>query len=117
MELEFQEFQLLLLNFQMLGNVLRKLIKTIDFYGFLIESGPEKRAIRSSATRYDLGKRRKVHSANILNFTLSQSQRLGPSERRAVLSQRSDFAEKQHNLALGRQESMITEQDMVVELR
>ena len=44
---------------------------------------------------------------------LPRLQRLGPSERRALLSQRSDFAEKHHNLALGSQESTITELQMV----
>ena len=44
---------------------------------------------------------------------LARLQRLGPSERRGLLSQRSDFAEKQHNLALGSQESTITELQMV----
>ena len=56
-----------------------------------------------SATRYDLGKRRNIPSANVLNFMLPRLQRLGPSEHRVVLSQRSDFAEKLHNLALGSQ--------------
>jgi hypothetical protein len=44
---------------------------------------------------------------------LLRLQRLGPSERRDLLSQRSDFAEKQHNLALGSQESTITVLQMV----
>ena len=52
-------------------------------------------------------------SANTLKFMLARLQRLGPSERRALLSQRSGFAEKQDNLALGSQESTITELQMV----
>jgi len=35
---------------------------------------------------------------------------LGPSERRVLLSQRSDFAEKQHNLALGSRSGWISPQ-------
>ena len=70
------------------------------------KSGPEKRSIGSdfSATRHDLGKRRKTVSPNVLNFMLPRLQRLGPSERRAVPVQRSDFAEKLCFLALGSQE-------------
>ena len=63
-----------------------------------------------SATRYDLGKRRKTHLANILKFMLARLQRLGPSERRAVPVQRSWFAEKQHNLALGSRSGWISPQ-------
>ena len=55
-------------------------------------------------------------SRDVLKFVLAQLQRLGPLDRRALLSQRSDFAEKQHNLALGKQESSITDQQMVTEL-
>ena len=52
-------------------------------------------------------------SINTLKFMLARLQHLDPSERRALLSQRSGFAEKQHNLALGSQESTITELQMV----
>ena len=81
------------------------------FHDFL-RLGPEKRAIGSdfSATRYDLGKRRKIVSANVLKFMLARLQHLDPSERRALLSQRSDFAEKQHNLALGSRSDRISPQ-------
>ena len=44
---------------------------------------------------------------------LARLQHLDPSERRDLLSQRSDFAEKHHNLALGSQESTITEMQLV----
>ena len=76
------------------------------------KSGPEKRSIGSdfSATRHDLGKRRKTYLANVLNFMLPRLQRLRPSEHRVVLSQRSDFAEKQHNLALGSRSGWISPQ-------
>ena len=47
---------------------------------------------------------------------LASLQRLNPSEHRVVLSQRSDFAEKQHNLALGSPKSIITEPQMVPEV-
>ena len=73
-------------------------LKPSIFNDFL-RSGPEKWAIGSdfSATRYDLGKRRNTVSRNVLKFMLARLQRLGLSERRVLLSQRSDFAEKQHN--------------------
>ena len=55
-------------------------------------------------------------SPNVLKFMLARLQHLDPSERRALLSQRSDFAEKQHNLALGSQEWTITVLQMVIGL-
>ena len=75
-------------------------------------SGLEKRAIGSdfSATRYDLGKQKNTPLANVLKFMLASLQRLSPSERRAMPVQRSDFAEKQHNLALGSTKSRISPQ-------
>ena len=41
---------------------------------------------------------------------LARLQRLGPSERRALPVQRSGFAEKQHNLALGSRSGWISPQ-------
>ena len=91
--------------------VVEKFDKNHRFFVIFCRSGPEKRSIGSdfSATRQDLGKRRKIVSANVLNFVLPRLQRLRPSEHRVVLSQRSDFAEKQHNLALGSQYQSNTE--------
>ena len=48
---------------------------------------------------------------------LARLQHLDPSERRDLLSQRSGFAEKQHNLALGSQEWTITVLQMVIEIK
>ena len=89
--------------------VVEKFDKNHRFFVIFCRSGPEKRSIGSdfSATRQDLGKRRKTHLANVLNFMLASLQRLGPSERRVLPVQRSDFAEKQHNLALGSTKSRI----------
>ena len=80
--------------------------KNHRFFMIFCRSGPEKRSIRSdfSATRYDLDKRRKTPSANVLNFMLASLQHLGASERRVLPVQRSDFAEKLCFLALGSQE-------------
>ena len=98
--------------------VIEKFDKNHRFFVIFCRSGPEKRSIGSdfSATRYDLGKQKSTHLANVLKFMLASLQRLGPSERRVVLSQRSDFAEKQHNLALGSTKSIITEPQMVPEV-
>ena len=76
--------------------VVEKFDKNHRFFMIFCRSGPEKRSIGSdfSATRQDLGKRRKMVSANVLNFMPPRLQRLSPSERRVLLSQRSDFAEK-----------------------
>ena len=63
-----------------------------------------------SITRQDLGKRRNIHLANVLKFMLARLQRLIPSELRDLLSQRSGFAEKQHNLALGSRSGWISPQ-------
>ena len=84
--------------------VVEKFDKNHWFFVIFCRSGPEKRSIGSdfSATRQDLGKRRKILSRNVLKFMLPRLQRLGPSERRAVPVQRSDFAEKLCFLALGR---------------
>ena len=89
--------------------VVEKFDKNHRFFVIFCRSGPEKRSIGSdfSATRYDLGKRRKIPSRNVLKFMLASLQRLSPSERRAMPVQRSDFAEKQHNLALGSTKSRI----------
>ena len=77
--------------------------KNIDFSRDFLRSGPEKRSIGSdfSATRQDLGKRRKTVSANVLNFVLPHLERLSPAEHRVLLARLSDFAEKQCFLALG----------------
>ena len=77
--------------------------KNIDFSRDFLRSGREKRSIGSdfSATRQDLGKRRKILSANVLNFVLPRLERLSTSERRVVLVGLSDFAEKLCFLALG----------------
>ena len=67
------------------GNILRltrscrvveKFDKNHRFFVIFCRSGPEKRSIGSdfSATRYDLGKRRKTPSANVLNFMLASYQ-------------------------------------------
>ena len=92
--------------------VVEKFDKNHRFFVIFCRSGLEKRSIGSdfSATRYDLGKRRKTHLANALNFMLASLQRLDPSECRALLSQRSDFAEKHHNLALGSRSGWISPQ-------
>ena len=92
--------------------VVEKFDKNHRFFMIFCRSGPEKRSIGSdfSATRYDLGKRRKTHLANVLNFMLARLQCLGPSERRVLPVQRSDFAEKQHNLALGSRSDRISPQ-------
>ena len=92
--------------------VVEKFDKNHRFFVIFCRSGPEKRSIGSdfSATRQDLGKRRTTHLANVLNFMLPRLQRLGPSERRAVPVQRSDFTEKQHNLALGSRSDRISPQ-------
>ena len=92
--------------------VVEKFDKNHRFFMIFCRSGPEKRSIGSdfSATRHDLGKRRKTVSAHVLNFMLPRLQRLSPSEHRVVLSQRSDFAEKQHNLALGSRSGWISPQ-------
>ena len=92
--------------------VVEKFDKNHRFFVIFCRSGPEKRSIGSdfSATRHDLGKRRKIHLANVLNFMLPRLQRLGPSERRAVPVQRSDFAEKLCFLALSSRSDRISPQ-------
>ena len=84
--------------------VVEKFDKNHRFFVIFCRSGPEKRSIGSdfSATRQDLGKRRKILSANVLNFVLPRLERLSTSERRVVLVGLSDFAEKLCFLALGR---------------
>ena len=86
--------------------IVEKFDKNHRFLVIFCRSGPEKRSIGSdfSATRYDLDKRRKPPSANVLNFMLASLQHLGASERRVLPVQRSDFAEKLCFLALGSQE-------------
>ena len=98
--------------------VVEKFDKNHRFFVIFCRSGPEKRSIGSdfSATRQDLGKRRKTHLANVLNFMMPRLERLSTSERREMLVIRSDFAEKHHNLALGSQKSIITEPQMVLEV-
>ena len=83
--------------------VVEKSDKNHRFFVIFCRSGPEKRSIGSdfSATRQDLGKRRKTVSANVLNFVLPRLQRLSPSERRVMPVRLSDFAEKQCFLAFG----------------
>ena len=83
--------------------VVEKLDKNHRFFVIFCRSGPEERSIGSdfSATRQDLGKRRKILSANVLNFVLPRLQRLSPSERRVMPVRLSDFAEKQCFLAFG----------------
>ena len=78
--------------------VVEKFDQNHRFFMIFCRSGPEKRSIGSdfSAMRYDLDKRRKKPSANVLNFMLASLQHLGASERRVLPVQRSDFAEKQH---------------------
>ena len=92
--------------------VVEKFDKNHRFFVIFCRSGPEKRSIGSdfSATRYDLGKRRKTHLANVLNVMMPRLERLSPSERREMLVIRSDFAEKQHNLALGSRSDRISPQ-------
>ena len=92
--------------------VVEKFDKNHRFFVIFCRSGPEKRSIGSdfSATRHDLGKRRKAVSPNILNFMMPRLERLSPSERREMLVIRSDFAEKQHNLALGSRSGRISPQ-------
>ena len=53
--------------------VVEKFDKNHRFFVIFCRSGPEKRSIGSdfSATRQDLGKRRKTHLANVLNFMLA----------------------------------------------
>ena len=55
--------------------VVEKFDKNHRFFVIFCRSGPEKRSIGSdfSATRQDLGKRRKMPSANVLNFMLASS--------------------------------------------
>ena len=55
--------------------VVEKFDKNHRFFMIFCRSGPEKRSIGSdfSATRHDLGKRRKIVSANVLNFMLASS--------------------------------------------
>ena len=74
--------------------VVEKFDKNHRFFVIFCTSGPEKRSIGSdfSATRQDLGKRRKILSANVLNFVLPRLERLSTSERRVVLVGLSDFA-------------------------
>ena len=55
--------------------VVEKFDKNNRFFVIFCRSGPEKRSIGSdfSATRYDLVKRRKIVSRNVLNFMLASS--------------------------------------------
>ena len=63
--------------------------EAIDLIGFLRNA------------RYDLDKRRKILSANVLNFVLPRLERLSPTEHRVLPARLSDFAEKLCFLALG----------------
>ena len=95
--------RLVFLRLARLCRVVEKFDKNHRFFVIFCRSGPEKRSIGSdfSATRQDLGKRRKILSANVLNFVLPRLERLSTSERRVVLVGLSDFAEKLCFLALG----------------
>ena len=66
--------------------VVEKFDKNHRFFAIFCRSGPEKRSIGSdfSATRQDLGKRRKIHLANVFKFMLARLQRLSTSECRVV---------------------------------
>ena len=92
--------------------VVEKFDKNHQFFVIFCKSGTEKRSTGSdfSATWQDLGKRRYTVSRNVLKFILASLWRLSPSECRVLLSQRSDFAEKQHNLALGSRSGWISPQ-------
>ena len=92
--------------------VVEKFDKNHRFFVIFCRSGPEKRSIGSdfSATRQDLGKRRKIVSANVLNFVLPHLERLSPTEHRVLPARLSDFAEKLCFLALGSRSDRISPQ-------
>ena len=88
--------------------VVEKFDKNHWFFVIFCRSGPEKRSIGSdfSATRQDLDKRRKILSANVLNFVLPHLERLSPTEHRVLPARLSDFAEKLCFLALGSEDRL-----------